>query len=193
MYRKAYRIYCRIQEVIVGLSFAGVVFLTFSNALLRTINRPIATTDDISLLLFSWAALLGADVAHRYSRLVGMDMLVNKFPPKWQKSFQILVFAIMITALLLFMRYGFALAFGNWNRFLNTLPISYGWVTLSFPVGACMMTFTTVIKMVKTVSHFKDDSYTVKKDNPDVVGEEYTTGVDDEELIEAAGFNKKAE
>ena len=174
MFQKAYRIYCRVEEIIVGTFFATIVGLTFINAVLRTMNRPIVTTDDICLLLFSWTALLGADVALRYSRLVGMDMLVSKFPPKLQKFFQILVFVIMITAMLLFSRYGILLARKNWSRFLNTLPISYGWVTISFPVSCCLMIFTSILKIKKIAANFKDDSYNVRKDNPDIVGEEYT-------------------
>jgi TRAP-type C4-dicarboxylate transport system permease small subunit len=189
MLQKAYKIYCRVQEIIVGSFFAAIVFLTFINAVLRTMNRPIPTTDDICSLLFAWSALLGADVALRYSRLVGMDILVTKLPPKLQKFFQLVVFTIMITAMVLFIRYGVLLATRNWPRFLNTLPISYGWVTLSFPVACCMMILTTIIKAAKTIIHFKDDSYNVKKDIPDIVGEEYTTGVDPNEL----GNEAKAE
>ena len=181
MFQKVYRIYCRAQEIIIGTFFAAIVFLTFINAVLRTMNRPIPTTDDVCSLLFAWAALLGADVALRYSRLVGMDILVTKFSPKWQKFFQILVYVIMIIAMVIFIRYGIALATRNWLRFLNTLPISYGWVTLSFPVGCGMMIFTSIVKIGKILNHYKDDSYNVRKDNIDIVGEEYTTGVESEE------------
>ena len=177
MFQKAYRIYCRIEEIIVGSFFAAIVGLTFMNAVLRTFNRPIITADDICLLLFSWTALLGADVALRYSRLVGMDMLVTKFPPKLQKFFQILVFIIMIAAMVMFARYGVLLARRNWSRFLNSLRISYGWVTLSFPVSCTLMIFTSLLKIKKIITNFNDDSYNVRKDNPDIVGEEYTTGI----------------
>jgi TRAP-type C4-dicarboxylate transport system permease small subunit len=165
MFKIAYRIYCRIEEIFVGICFTGVVLLTFMNAVLRTMKRPIITADDICLLLFAWAALIGADVALRYSRLVGMDMLMNKLPPKWQKFFQITVFTIMIAAMLFFVRFGFQLAFGNWNRVLNSLPISYGYVTISLPVSCILMTFTSILKIKNIVSNFNNDSYNYRKDN----------------------------
>jgi TRAP-type C4-dicarboxylate transport system permease small subunit len=174
MFQKGYRIYCRIEELIVGACFTTIVGLTFLNAILRIFNRPIITADDICLLLFAWAALLGADVALRYSRLVGMDILVSHFPAKWQKFFQILVYMILVGAAILFIRSGFALATKNWKRSFNSLTISYGWVTLSFPVACILMGFTSVLKIIKVVTHFKDDSYNVRKDNPDTVGEENT-------------------
>ena len=171
MFQKAYQIYCRIEEIIVGLCFLGVVSLAFMNAVLRTMKRPIATADDIILLLFAWSALLGADVALRYSRLVGMDMFVKHLTPKLQKSVQILVFVIMIGAMLMFVRYGFQLATRNWSRVLNSLPISYGWVTVALPVSCILMTFTSLLKIKKIITNFKDDSYNFKKDNPDFESE----------------------
>ena len=178
MLQKAYRIYCRTEEIIVGLCFSGVVILTFMNAVLRFFKRPIVTADDICLLLFAWAALLGADVALRYSRLVGMDMFVNKLAPKVQKLLQILVYFIMIAAMMLIIRYGFQLAARNWPRFLNTLPISYGYVTISLPVSCILMIFTSTIKIKKVITNFKDDSYNVKKDNPDMVKETIDSGLE---------------
>ena len=181
MLKTAYKIYCRIEEVFVGLCFFSVVALTFMNAVLRFFGKSVVQAEDACLLLFAWAAFVGADVALRYSRLVGMDMLVTKFPPKWQKFFQIMVFVIMIAAMVVLIPYGFQLAARNWNRVINSLPLSYGFVTISLPVTCFLMIFTSLIKIKKIVSKFKDDSYNVKKDNPDAVGEEYT------------GINAKAE
>jgi TRAP-type C4-dicarboxylate transport system permease small subunit len=185
MFQKVYRVYCRIEEVIAGTCFVVIVGLTFLNAVLRVFSHPIITADDICLLLFAWAALLGADIALRYSRLVGMDILMTKLPAKWQKFFQILVYIIIIGAMILFMRSGFILANRNWKRAFNSLPISYGYVTLSFPVCCCLMIFTSILKIFKVVSHFKDDSYNIRQDNPDLVGEEFTdTGNIDLSMID---------
>ena len=172
--KKVYRVYCRVEDIIVGCGFATIVGLTFLNAVLRAFNKPIITVDDISLLLFGWVAFLGADVALRYSRLVGMDILTNKLSPKIQKILQIVVYTVMIASLIVFAKYGFALAASNWKRFYNSLPISYGYVTLSLPVCSCLMILTCVIKIFKIMANFNDDSYNVRKDNPDLVGEEYT-------------------
>ena len=171
MLQKVYRIYCRFEEIVVGFCFLGVVSLTFMNAVLRTVKKPIATADDICLLLFAWAALLGADVALRYSRLVGMDMFTRKLSPKLQKITQILVFVIMILAMILFVRYGFQLASRNWNRLLNSLPISYGFVTMSLPVTCILMILTSLVKIKRIIANFTDDEFNLKKDNPDMLAD----------------------
>lgn len=174
MIQKWYKGFCFAEEVVVGVAFTTIVVLTFMNVILRRFfDAPIVTADDINLLLFSWSAFLGADVALRYSRLVGMDMIVTKFPPKVQKSLQILVYIIMIGAFLLFAKSGFELAQANWKRGYNSLPISYGWATLSLPVSCVLMTITSCVKIGKIVINFQDDSYNVKKDIDDQgLGEE---------------------
>ena len=170
MLKTTYRVYCRIEEVFVGLCFFGVVGLTFVNAVMRYFGKPIVTAEDACLLLFPWAAFVGADVALRYSRLVGMDLLVRKLKPKTQKSLQILVYIIMIAGMLIIIPLGYRLAASNWNRVLNSLPISYGYVTISLPTACILMIFTSLLKIKKIISNFKDDSYDIKKDNPDTAG-----------------------
>ena len=169
MLKFAYRIYCRTEEIFVCLCFFGVVGLTFMNAVLRFFGKPIVVAEDACLLLFAWAAFIGADVALRYSRLVGMDMLVRKLPSKTQKAVQILSYVIIIGALLVFIPKGFQLASRNWARVINSLPLSYGFVTVSFPVASIMMIFTSILKIKNLAVNFKNDAYDVKKDNPDVV------------------------
>jgi TRAP-type C4-dicarboxylate transport system permease small subunit len=173
MRQKLYLVYCRLEEILAGVGFVIIVGLTFMNAVLRAVGQPIISADDVSTLLFGWVAFIGADVALRYSRLVGMDILVSKFSPKTQKIFQLLVYLIIIAALVLFAVKGFELATGNWKRQFNSLPISYGWVSLSLPVCSLLMIFTSVTKGARIVAHFRDDSYNVRKDNPDLAGEEY--------------------
>lgn len=189
--KKTYSIYCKVEDVIVGLGFAAIVILTFMNAVLRYCGTPIVIADDACLLLFSWTALLGADVALRYSRLVGMDILVTKFPPKVQKVFQIIVYVLMIVMLAILVKGGFAIIKTNGARPFNTLAafgITYSAVTAALPVGGLMMIFTCLTKIFKVVTHFNDDAYNVRKDNPDMIGEE-NTGADEAPIA----FEKEVE
>ena len=182
---KIYRLYCRTEEAIVGVGFAAIVLLTFSNAVLRVFDRPIIYSDDLCLMLFSWTALLGADVAMRHSRLVGMDILTSKLPPKVQKALGILVNVIMIFILITLVRGGIKIIGVNGDRPFNTLGafgIRYSAVTMALPIGGVMMVFTCLMKIGKLFIHFKDDAYNIKHDVPDKnIGEE-NTGLDEESV-----------
>lgn len=179
--KKIYSVYCKAEDILVGIGFVVIVALTFMNSILRYCGAPIIVAEDVCLLLFSWVAFLGADVAMRYSRLVGMDMLVSKLSPKWQKALQILVYIIMIVILAILIRSGVALVKTNGRRPFNTLQkygIYFGAVTSALPVGSAMMILTCLVKIGKVLVHFKEDEYNVRKDNPDLIGEE-NTGADE--------------
>ncbi|NLV58531.1 MAG: TRAP transporter small permease [Clostridiales bacterium] len=164
---KVYKYYCKVEEVLVGIGMSTIVALTFLNAVLRLFDKPIIYADDVSLLLFSWTAFLGADVAMRHLRLVGMDIVSKKFSPKGQKVLAIIVYILIIIILAILILGGFKIMKINGNRPFNTLAnfgIGYGAVTAAMPVCGILMILTCLIKIGKLLIHFKDDSYTLKAD-----------------------------
>ena len=165
--KKVYEAYCKAEEIIVGIIFISIVILIFSAAFFRQFDKPIVWADDIAKFLFSWAAFLGADVAMRYSRLVGVDMLVKKFSGKVIKIIQIFVFSIIIALLIAFVLFGTRLSIQSVDRSFQTLSwLSYSVVTSSLPVSSLLMILTAVLKIIKIIKNFKDDEYNVLRDIP---------------------------
>lgn len=154
-----YKWYCKIETYLVAAGFFAIVALTFVNAVLRIFNKPIIATDDICSLLFAWVSFMGADVAMRSDRLVGMNIITMKLPMKAQKCIAIGVRVFMIAILSFFIVKGVKLANMNWARAFNTLSgVSYGWVTLSLPVCSAQMVLTCVLKLIAAFRNFGDDS-----------------------------------
>ena len=170
--KKIYRFYCKLETVLACAGFFAIIAMTFGNAVLRLMNKPIPTSDDICTLLFAWVSFLGADISMRSNRLVSMNLATMKLPIKVQKTLALIVYGILIAILCLFVVKGNQLAKLNWARFFNTLPISYGWATLSLPVCSVLMILTLVIKVVVTIQHFTDDSFTISMHDPDNEGKE---------------------
>lgn len=153
-----YKKYCRIETYAVCAGFFAIVALTFGNAVLRIFNRPIIANDDLCSLLFAWVSFMGADIAMRRDRLVGMDLLTTKFPIKLQKVIYIAVRIFMLFVLIFFIKEGTKLAKMNWARAFNTLTyVSYGWVTVSLAVCSAQMTLTCILKIIYTVRNFGND------------------------------------
>ena len=179
---KIYKLYCKAEEALVGLFFIVIVALTFMNAVLRLLGSPIIYADDICLLLFSWTALMGADVAMRYCRLVGMDILTSKLNAKVQKVIGLVVQVIMIVMLVVLIKGGLKIVKLNGSRPFNTLEsfgIRYGAVTTAIPVCCSMMILTCVTKIFKLITHINDDEFTLKKDAADAKLGEENMGVGD--------------
>lgn len=164
---KIYRGFCKVEEVITSIAFVSIIALIFSAAIFRAFNHPLVWADDIARFLFSWTAFLGADIALRHSRLVGVDMLVNKLPPKARKLTEIIVYSIMVFILIAFVYYGTQLSIKNWDRDFQTLSfMSYSMVTLSLPVASLLMIISASTKLVRVIVNFKNDGYEVKQDIP---------------------------
>ncbi len=162
-----YKTFCKFEEIVVGTLFVSIVALVFSAAFFRQFGRPIVWADDVAKLLFSWAAFLGADVAMRYSRLVGLDFLVKKLPRKVAKIVQIFVFLIIIMLLASFVVYGVKLTIDGLDRSFQTLSnVSYSYVTASLPVSSALMIITASTKIQKIIKNFQNDEYEVLKDTP---------------------------
>ena len=164
---KFYRGFCKVEEVITSIAFVSIIVLIFSAAIFRAFSHPLVWADDIARFLFSWTAFLGADIALRHSRLVGVDMLVNKLPPKTRKLTEIAVYSIMVVILVSFVYYGTQLSIKNWDRDFQTLSfMSYSMVTLSLPVASLLMIISASTKLVRVIVNFRNDSYQVKQDIP---------------------------
>ncbi|MEO8408969.1 MAG: TRAP transporter small permease [Propionivibrio sp.] len=162
-----YKQFCKVEEAITSTLFAAIVALIFTAAFLRTFNHPLVWVDDVAAFLFSWVAFLGADIAFRHARLVGVDILVRKLSPKARKISEIVVFSIIIVILVAFVYFGTDLSIRNWDRDFQTLSfMSYSAVTMSLPVASLLMILSAGTKLVRVIKHFKDDDYQVKDDTP---------------------------
>lgn len=162
---KLYDRYCKIEETITGAIFVSIVILVFSAAFFRLFDKPLIWANDIAKLLFAWAALLGADVAMRNSRLIGVDFIVKKLPLRLAKLLRIFTFSVIIVFLASFVYFGTGLSIQSYDRSFQTLSfISYSAVTVALPVTSVLMILTASVKIYKLVKYFKDDDYNIYKD-----------------------------
>ena len=150
--KKLYSIYCKAEEVIVMSFLSIIVVSVFLSAILRTIKMPINWANDLALLLFSWLVFLGADIAIRNTELVKIDMLLSKFPKKFQLYLSVFWSFLIIIFLCYMIHYGVLLALDNSRRLFQSLGISYSWATISLPVGSVMIILTLVLKTYKKLT-----------------------------------------
>ena len=137
--KKIYAFLCMIEEHIVSICLAAMTLLIFCSALARFIGKPINWAMDISLLLFSWGSLLGADIGIRKNRIINVDFLTSRFPVKVQQALAIIWSIVIIALLVMLIVYGVPLSIDNAKRQFQNITLSYSVVTLSLPVSAVFM------------------------------------------------------
>lgn len=127
--------------------------LVFVSAVARTLHQPVAWGIDLATFLFAWCVFLSGDIALRKDMLVRIDFFVNKLPKQAQTIVYLFNQAVIIVFLAALIGYGFWLSYTTWDRTFQGIPgFSYTWVTLSVPVGALLMLFTTVLKVKETLT-----------------------------------------
>ena len=146
---------CKAEEFLFSFLFAVMVALVFSSAIARGIGKPLAWSLDVAQLLLCWTSLVGADVAFRHDKFIGLDLFTRKMPVKVQKVLEIVVLVLMQVAFCIFIYYGVMLSIKSWKRSFQTLPISYSFVTIALPVMSTLMTLTNILKIIDKVKNFK--------------------------------------
>jgi len=144
-----YNGFCKIEETIVAVFVAAITFLVFTSAVARFLGHTLNWAPDTSLLLLSWVIFLGADAALRRADFIQVDILLLRLPLKVQKFLYYFYYAIIVTFLMMLVRYGIPLALENTKRNFQGMEISYSWATISVPIGGFLMVITILLKLNK--------------------------------------------
>ncbi|WMJ83303.1 TRAP transporter small permease [Oscillospiraceae bacterium LTW-04] len=147
--KKIYQTICKAEESICGMLLCIIVALAFLTAIARCIKHPISWTNDISQLFLAWLAFLGADMALREGRVLGVDILTRRLPEKTQAAIRIATNVLLLLTLAAFVKYGFALCFNNISRSYQALGLSYSWATASLPVCSILMVTTITLETMQ--------------------------------------------
>lgn len=153
----------RIEEVFESIGLSLLIILVFSAAVLRFFGIDMSWSTDLAQLCFAWVCFIGADLAIRKNRHMGVDMLVNRFPIKVRNIIYLFNNILMLCFLLVVVYYGTSLCITNSQRMFNTLPISYSFATASGPVGCLLMVFTVVGNIKTYVTNLIKNDYTSLK------------------------------
>jgi len=153
--RKLYHAICKLEVIICGAGFILLVALVFLSAILRFFRVSMAWNIDMALFLLSWTAFLGADIAWRSGRLVGVDIVTSRFPQAMQKIVQILIYLVIFVALVIIVIYGTRLAWIERVRRFQSIPMPYSLVTMSLVTAALSMSVSTILKIRRCILDFK--------------------------------------
>jgi TRAP-type transport system small permease protein len=153
--RKLYHAICKLEVIICGAGFILLVALVFLSAILRFFRVSMAWNIDLALFLLSWTAFLGADIAWRSGRLVGVDLVTSRFPQAMQKIAQILIYLVIFAALVIIVIYGSRLAWIERVRKFQSIPMPYSLVTMSLVTAALSMSVSTILKIRRCILNFK--------------------------------------
>ncbi len=152
--KKFYRGFCWLEETICCCGFLLMIGLVFLSAVARTAGHPLAWSIDVSQLLLCWTTLIGADIAFRYKKILGLDLFTQMLPVKLQRALVIVLDVVILVALCIFIKYGTELSISSWKRSFQTLKLSYSYVTMALPIMSVLMSVSVILDIIDKMKHF---------------------------------------
>ncbi|SKC82009.1 TRAP transporter small permease [Maledivibacter halophilus] len=149
----------RIEEITVCVGLSILILLVFTAATLRWFGIDMSWSVDFAQLTFSWVCFIGADLAMRHKRHMGVDILVNRFSLPVRNAIYLFNSILIMFFLVFITYYGANLSIINFQRTFNTLPISYSFVTISAPIGCLLMLYTNTKRLVEYISNIIKHDY----------------------------------
>jgi len=144
----------RMEAVIAAIFLVVMVLLIFGGGLARLAAVPQNWTFDVSTCLFAWACFLCADIAWRKDSLMSIELLTARLPAAARRVLLLVNYALIAAFLVYVVYAGFWLSWISRARSFQGIPwVSYSLVTLSFPVGAALLLFTTAFKALDALRH----------------------------------------
>ena len=145
------------EEAFTSVLLLIIVILVFFAALTRYLGSPINWSVDIAQALFVWVVFIGANQAMRSSGHIGVSLLTDRLPPVMRTLVEIVVGLIVALFFVAIIVYGIQVSIVNYGRILQSLPVSYSFVTLAVPCGALLMLITTVRRIVANVKTLRGE------------------------------------
>jgi TRAP-type C4-dicarboxylate transport system permease small subunit len=137
----------KVEAILAGVLLILMVGLLFLGGIARMAHHPLNWTTDFATCFFAWACFLCADIAWRQGGLMSIDFAINRLPEKARRLISYLNYLLISVFLVYLAAAGIWLSYVSSARSFQGIPaISYSWVTMSLPVGACLLLITTVLK-----------------------------------------------
>jgi TRAP-type transport system small permease protein len=146
--KKFYERLCAAQAVLAGTLLVLMVALIFLGGVARVLGYPLNWSTDFATAFFAWACFLCADIAWRQGSLMSIEVLTRRLPARLQAACKLVNYLVISVFLLYVIGMGVWLSWISRERSFQGIPeISYSWVTMSMPVGACLLLITTSLKV----------------------------------------------
>lgn len=117
----------------------------------RVIGVVPPWTEEAIRFLFIWASCVGAAIGIKEHIHIGIDVIVNLFPFKVRKGFEVLVQLLLILFDLFLVVYGFQMVSKTMTQPSPALRLPMGYVYLSVPVMGILGIFYSAQEIVTII------------------------------------------
>jgi len=128
-----------VRYALVGIVAVMTVIIIFQVFLRYLFLFSLSWSEEVARYLMIWASFLGASLAVKYGLHIGVEYLVNRFPPGPKRAVAFLAKASILLFLVFFTVGGLQVAWALRDQDSPALLFSMFYAYLSAPVGGVFM------------------------------------------------------
>jgi TRAP-type transport system small permease protein len=147
----------RLETVAVILLVALLTAVTFAQVVTRyLLGDPLIWSEEAARYLFVWVSMIGAALALREGGHFGLDLVIRPMP-QLRPVLSPLVILVKVMFLVILLKTGIDETRLASMQFAMTFPMRMQWAYLALPVGAGLMLFHIVVRVIcKPTVHILD-------------------------------------
>ncbi len=131
-----------------------LLVLVSAGIFLRMVNIGIPWVEEVCLYLMVWLGMIGAVILVVEEGHVCITFLFEKFPLRVQLTLKLVFEALMVYALVIYIKYGWVYMVNGKKTASTSLPITRMIPNAAIPVGAVLMSLCLILLMVRDVRRF---------------------------------------
>lgn len=142
----------RVGEAIIVPLMLAIIAIGFVAVCLRYVfngHYALFWSEEIIRYAFIWLFWLCAPILVWRRAMFTVDLFINMLPKGVQRTIAILLDLAVIVLMGTFVYYGWMMARVNAPQLSSALSLSLFWIYLAIPVGAALIIFATVARMVR--------------------------------------------
>ena len=132
------------SDLLIIITFLGVIQRYF-------FNSPFIWGEEVQLALITWTIYFGAAAAFRSGSHIAIDMIVDMFPKKVQRFFDIIIYLVTMYVIyfLTVNSWSLVMQFVNTNRTTNILHIPSQYIYIAIPIGGVLMMISATVHCIR--------------------------------------------
>lgn len=144
----------RIGEVIIVPLMLAIIAVGFAAVCLRYVfsgHYALFWSEEVIRYAFIWLFWLCAPILVWRRAMFTVDLFTNMLPKRVQRVIATLLDLAVIALMATFVYYGWLMARVNAPQLSSALSLSLFWIYLAIPVGAALIIFATIARMLRDV------------------------------------------
>ncbi len=163
MVQRVVQIWDKLEEILIVILISVASYLSFQEVILRSVfNTGWSGSYEITIMALIWCTFIGVSLGIKENVHIGVDLLINKFPPGLKKLFVYLsiICCLVFGVVIAYQGYHFTQFISKSHLLSRDLRIPMKWAYLSVPVCGTLVTIRFIERLIyviqgKTFEHDK--------------------------------------